>query len=160
VTDRWLIVGCSRRKLNVDGPVEAIHLYQGGLVPELRALTEARPELVSSVSIISGRYGLLAATDKIRSYDVELDESAALALQPLVTEQIRRRVASVTPKSVLVLAEPPYALALAALDNLRTVVHWCTNPTEMRPEATRVLRSWGWLSGDLPLTASRACPTA
>lgn len=160
MADRWLIVGCSRRKLSVDGETAAIRLYEGGLVPEVRALISARPELASSTSIISGKYGLLAPTDLVRTYDLRLDSAAAVALRRMVTEQIRRFVADALPRSVLVLAEPPYAAALAALDDLKTDVQWCTNLAEMPAEATRALRSWGWLASDQTIRARPADPTA
>ena len=106
----------------------------------------ARPDLVAQISIISGKYGLLAATDPVEPYDLRLDDASASLLQSRVAEQIGQRMAHRSPASIVVLAEPPYARALSALGEVGVQVHWFTKPVEMWPAATDVLRAWGWLS--------------
>lgn len=111
-----LVLGCSRRKRAVDGPVPALELYEGGGIPEIRTCLSEIAALRQRTFILSAKHGLLASDDPIAPYESLLTPEAANQMRPGVYGEFKRRVLlPFQPRRVLVLAEPLYFSLLAPL---------------------------------------------
>lgn len=111
-----LFVGCSRRKLISSVPEPALELYRGGGVPEIRDCVDRYPLLRERVFILSAKYGLLSANERIASYDLILTLEMALAMRRTVWADVQRRVLQrFEPEVVMVLAEPLYFTLVSGL---------------------------------------------
>lgn len=145
VSDRLVIVGCSRRKRAQPAP--ALDLYLGGCVPQLRARLGSHPAHRAQVRILSAEHGVLTADTALRPYNRPLDHARAVDLRPVVGATLLAEAATAgMPRRLLVVAEPLYLHLLGdLLDNisLRPGLTWI--PTHHRwPEAEATLDEWGW----------------
>lgn len=140
-----IIVGCSQRKAGC-GKYAALDLYEGGCVPQLRSRVHAHPSLRDRVFILSARYGLIGADDRIASYDQHMTLSRARELGRSVGSALTGRVLAPHPRELVVLVEPIYLAALAELfrADVRPRVHWFPDPASDWPAACTVIDSWGW----------------
>jgi hypothetical protein len=146
-SDPLLIAGCSLRKRAACGPVTALELYEGGIIPQLRFRIGHLPVLRRRVRILSAKYGLISADHPAEPYDLILDPDGADRLRPAIEAALHQEFErDGTPDEVLVVAEPLYvSLVSGYLTNhperppLRTV----TDPRDWRTPST-VLDMWGW----------------
>ena len=140
-----VIAGCSRRKLQTAVPVPALDLYQGGCIPALRARAQETGWLRSRTWILSAEHGLLHADAPLLPYDRRMDEQRAALLRPAASrhllEEFRQRG---VPRTVLVIAEPLYQLALADLASLAGAdrVRWVDDPSREWEKAGAVISTW------------------
>ncbi|MFI5497120.1 DUF6884 domain-containing protein [Actinoplanes sp. NPDC051859] len=147
VTDRLVFVGCSRRKRAATRPLQALELYEGGCIPQLRARLGRHPAYSTRLRILSAEHGLLDADTPVLPYDRPLDPDRAAQLQPVVGADLLAEAArDGMPRHLLVVAEPLYLHLLTDLLNVRRLrpelIHI---PTHHRwPEAAAVLDEWGW----------------
>jgi hypothetical protein len=138
-----IIAGCSRRKHAAAGPVRALDLYAGGIIPQLRDRVGHLPELRQRVRILSAKYGLIAADHRVEPYDLILDSGRADRLRPAVAATLGEEFdRDGVPDEVLVVAEPPY-VSLVAGRLGRPRVHTVSDPRDW-PAAGAVLDRWGW----------------
>ncbi|MGH3718017.1 MAG: DUF6884 domain-containing protein [Pseudonocardiaceae bacterium] len=141
-----IIVGCSHRKAG-RGEYAALDLYEGGCVPQLRSRVHAHPSLRDRIFVLSARYGLVGANDRIASYDQQMTLSRARELERSVGNALAGRVlAAPYPRELVVLVEPVYLAALAELlrSDVRPQVHWFPEPASDWPAARKVIGGWGW----------------
>ncbi|MGQ0774656.1 MAG: DUF6884 domain-containing protein [Pseudonocardiales bacterium] len=141
-----IIVGCSQRKAG-RGEGAALDLYEGGCVPQLRDRVHAHPSLRDRIFILSARYGLVGADDRIVSYDQQMTLSRARELERSVGSTLTGRVlVAPYPRDLVVLVEPIYLAALAELlrADVRPRVHWFPDPAADWPAACKMIDSWGW----------------
>lgn len=141
-----IIVGCSHRKAGW-GEYTALDLYEGGCVPQLRSRVRAHPSLRDRIFILSARYGLVGANDRIASYNQQMTLSRARQLERSVGSALAGRVlAAPCLRELLVLVEPVYFAALAELlrSDVRPRVHWFPEPASDWPAARKVIGRWGW----------------
>jgi len=111
-----LFVGCSRRKVSTITAITALELYSGGGIPEIRDYVAQYPVFRERIFILSAKYGLLGADDRIKTYDAVLSLDAALVLRKQVWADIQQRVLlPFAPDTILVLAEPLYFALLGDL---------------------------------------------
>ncbi len=70
-----MLLACSDRKKDADGPCRAVDLYDGPSFRTIRKLErEGRFPKTLEIYIISGKYGLISSEDIIESYDRRIDE--------------------------------------------------------------------------------------
>ncbi|WP_322768593.1 DUF6884 domain-containing protein [Frankia sp. Cr1] len=141
-----IIVGCSHRKAGC-GEYAALDLYEGGCVPQLRGRVHAHPSLRERIFVLSARYGLVGADDRIASYDQQMTLSRARELARCVGRALTSRVlVAPHPRELLVLVEPAYLVALAELlrADIRPRLHWFPDPAGDWPAACEVIDNWGW----------------
>jgi hypothetical protein len=142
-----VIVGCSRRKASTVEPIAALDLYQGGVVPCLRARVAGRPALRSRIRIISAEHGLVRADTRLLPYDRRIDRARARELRPVVNAAVRQdAVIGRIPTHVLVVAEPPYLHTLLDLPRILTPaqVEWIDDPANGWSAADAILTDWSW----------------
>ncbi|MGH3908490.1 MAG: DUF6884 domain-containing protein [Pseudonocardiaceae bacterium] len=141
-----IIVGCSRRKLRTRTAVPALQLYQGGCVPQLRERLDQNPALRARIRILSAAHGLLAAHDRVHTYDCRLTtQRRARQLRAVVSSQVDQEVRN-SPElaQVLIIAEPLYLVALQRLSHIdRLQLHWIPDPRGWEAGSV-VLDGWGW----------------
>ena len=77
---------CSRRKLEVDYPVEAINLYLSKNISDV--YEKSKGEGIE-FRILSGKFGLLKLNEKVRWYDYLLKEDGVNELKEKIKHQIR-----------------------------------------------------------------------
>lgn len=140
-----VIVGCSQRKAG-RGEYAALDLYEGGCVPQLRSRVNGHASLRDRVFILSARYGLVGANDRILSYDQHMTLARARELERSVGSALTGRVLVSCPRELVVLVEPIYLAALAELfrADVRPQVHWFPDPAGDWPAACTVIDNWGW----------------
>ncbi|MGH3834612.1 MAG: DUF6884 domain-containing protein [Pseudonocardiaceae bacterium] len=141
-----IIVGCSHRKAG-RGEYAALDLYEGGCVPQLRDRVHAHPSLRNRIFVLSARYGLVGANDRIASYDQQMTLPRARELERSVSSALIARVlATPHPDELVVLVEPIYLAALAELfrADARPRVHWFPEPASDWPIACKLIDRWGW----------------
>lgn len=148
VADETLvIVGCSRRKASTAEPIAALDLYQGGVVPRLRARVAGQPALRRRIRIISAEHGLVHANTRLLPYDRHLNRARARELRPAVNTTIRQEaVMGRAPTHVLVVAEPPYQRILLDLPVILAPAHveWIDDPATGWSAADAILTDWSW----------------
>jgi hypothetical protein len=140
-----VIAGCSRRKLQTAVPVPALDLYQGGCIPALRARAQQIGWLRSRTWILSAEHGLLHADEPLLPYDRRMDSQRAAQLRPAARRRLREEFRQRgVPPEVLVIAEPPYQLALADLASLAGAdrVHWVDDPAREWDKASAIIDTW------------------
>jgi cytoplasmic iron level regulating protein YaaA (DUF328/UPF0246 family) len=142
-----VIVGCSRRKIKTTTPVEALKLYQGGYVPNLRRRLKDRSDLKHRSFILSAKYGLIGASDTICYYDLQLTSSRAEELRPIVCQQFSQLILDeFSPSDLLLVLEPLYLSLLSEsfITGRRPTLHWVADPLRGSARASSILDSWGW----------------
>ncbi|MFI7676408.1 DUF6884 domain-containing protein [Actinophytocola sp. NPDC049390] len=140
-----IIVSCSREKLVTTTPVPALELYQGALVPHLRA--HIAPAYRSRIRIVSAEHGLLHPEDQVGTYDHKLrTRGEAEALQDRVTARLAADLRAPALRHVLVVLEPLYLAATGCLfDHVPPVeLTLLPDPSDWSGAST-VLSRWGWL---------------
>ncbi|MFC0037187.1 DUF6884 domain-containing protein [Actinomadura rayongensis] len=140
VTDRLVVVGCSRRKRTTAARLPALDLYEGGCVPALRARLGDRPELRARVRVLSAEYGLVRADDLLRPYDRRLDAARAARLRISAAASLADEQAV---REVLVAAEPLYLYLIADLLATGPRVWWTPEPRDA-DYVNAVLDEWKW----------------
>ncbi|MFF3665502.1 DUF6884 domain-containing protein [Microtetraspora malaysiensis] len=144
ISDRMVIIGCSRRKATTTVPVPALELYQGGSIPQLRARIRRQPRARARVRILSAEHGWLHPDTLLMPYDRRLDESRAAQLRPAVAAAIADDLTvSGLPAELLVIVEPLYLTVLADLLTLGLPIHWIPD-VHAWDQAAAVLDRWEW----------------
>ena len=82
---RVYCIVCSRKKLETTAPVNAIDLY---LSPNIRDVYEMSQRQGLDFRILSGKFGLLRAEQKIKTYDYLLTQDAVEELKERIKQQI------------------------------------------------------------------------
>jgi hypothetical protein len=139
VTDRLVVVGCSRHKRTTAARLSALELYEGGCVPALRARLGDRPELRARLRILSAEYGIVRADDLLRPYDRRLDADRAARLRLSAAASL----AGERVREVLVAAEPLYLYLIADLLAKGPRVWWTPEPRDT-DYVNAVLDEWKW----------------
>jgi hypothetical protein len=86
-----VVLGCSATKLQVQGLLPAINLYDGPAYRVLRSyLREYRWPQALSVAILSAKYGLIGGLSAISNYDERMTAQKAAALSESVTTALSR----------------------------------------------------------------------
>jgi hypothetical protein len=140
-----VIVSCSKEKLVTTAPIPALDLYQGALVPSLRA--NLRPRFRSRIRILSADRGLLRPEDPVGTYDRELrSRSEAEALHGRVAARLTADLGAPALRHVLVVLEPLYLTAAKCLFDYAPPLGLTLLPDPIDwPSAKAVLSRWGWL---------------
>jgi hypothetical protein len=86
---RLLILACSQRKKPAKGFVPALDRYDGPAFLVLRKYLRAETVSPPTVLILSAKYGLIPADQKIPDYDCLMSAARAKALQSKVLEAAR-----------------------------------------------------------------------
>jgi hypothetical protein len=73
---RLLILGCSRRKIQVPEPLPALARYDGPAFRVVRRYLDQTQDDALDVFIVSARHGLIAADERIAPYDEQLGQSS------------------------------------------------------------------------------------
>jgi len=90
---RCLIIACSKAKLKDEVLLPAINRYDGPLFRVLRKylLSENGNDTNLSIFILSARYGLISATEKIPYYDATLSSKKINELRPQVLQSLEKK---------------------------------------------------------------------
>jgi hypothetical protein len=117
---RCLIVGCSRTKVDSPQPLSAIQRYDGPAFRVIRRYLSQAPESVQDVDIfvLSAKFGLLSAENKIPSYDRLMTAARAAELRPCVQEAVRVQVCPQKYAEVFLSMGKTYLQAMEGLDTL------------------------------------------
>jgi hypothetical protein len=146
------IISCSRRKITSIDALPALDVYQGGCVPYLRNQIENNPEFRSQVFILSAKYGLLGADDRILAYDQPLTLERAEQLRSDVGKSIVSRVIEpFRPEEIAIVLEPLYLVLVADLlaNPARPQILWEPNLVKADTFISTILERWGWLKEQL-----------
>ena len=109
---RLLILACSKRKNPAKEALPAIDRYNGPAFLVLRKYLREEPTLLTSVFILSAKYGLIPAGQKIPDYDHRLSAAAAVDLRLRVQTTLQQMFESQPFHAVGVCAGKEYLLAL------------------------------------------------
>lgn len=145
--NRLLVVGCTASKAGTSsGPLPALELYNGGIVPSLRDWLITCPQALPRLRFLSAEHGLIHADTQLWHYDRPLDADRATRLRTGVWATLRHEMAANgVPTDVLVVVEPLYMTVLADLLAMpdRPRVHWISDARAW-PQARTVLTEWEW----------------
>ncbi|AJT62430.1 hypothetical protein T261_0741 [Streptomyces lydicus] len=142
ITDGLLIVSCSRRKAVTSRPVPALDLYQGWVVPLVRARLGAHGAARRRVLILSALHGLIAADHPVTTYEQPMTVEQQRIVSTTAPETLRRHLAAHRTTRALLLMEAPYAQALGPVpvQDVRLI----TDPMDRHDEVHCILDSWSW----------------
>lgn len=88
---KLLIVGCSKRKVSVSGPVPALELYDGPLFRVIRkSMQEGWFPGDTCVYIVSAKYGLISGESLIEWYDAKLTGRGSAELRQGVGDALEK----------------------------------------------------------------------
>ncbi|MGH3976855.1 MAG: DUF6884 domain-containing protein, partial [Pseudonocardiaceae bacterium] len=141
-----VIVGCSARKLATTTPVEALNLYQGWCVPQLRAHIGGHRQRREQILVLSGHHGLIHADTPLLPYDQPLTPHRVAELRPQVHRAWVQQARRATVGELLLLLEPTYLelIGPSLISCPPTAAHWIPDPIRMWEHATAVMDGWGW----------------
>ncbi|MFJ2744793.1 DUF6884 domain-containing protein [Streptomyces sp. NPDC087440] len=142
VTDGLVIVGCSQRKRVTSGPVPALDLYEGWVVPLLRERVTGHPAARRRVLVLSARYGLMTADTPVETYDQPMTSERQRTLHHTTPERVLQHLGRLPSSEALVLTEDVYAQVLGPVPVATT--HLITNPQDRHDDVHAVLNSWNW----------------
>lgn len=109
-----LLLACSKRKRAI-GCAPALDLYDGGAYRVLRKLRRERGLPAGlHILILSARYGLLRAEEKIEQYDQLMDPTRAEELRASASARLDTLLAEITPTRMHVDLGKTYQLAIAS----------------------------------------------
>lgn len=115
---RLLVVACSQRKKPAAGLLPALDRYDGPAFRVLRKYLRDAEGTAPVVLILSAKYGLVAASRKIPTYDCRMSARSACALRPRVLKVAQRVLASQPWLAIGICAGKDYQLALEGLSEL------------------------------------------
>ncbi|MGW2183260.1 DUF6884 domain-containing protein [Streptomyces sp. NPDC001732] len=137
-----VVVACCKEKRVTAGPVPALDLYEGWVVPLIRDRVTERSGLRARVLVLSALYGLVTADALVTTYEQPMSEERARVLAGTAPQILRRHLARFPSSEALLLMEPPYAAVLGPVPVART--HLITDPMNRHAEIHAVLDSWSW----------------
>ncbi|MFG2869028.1 DUF6884 domain-containing protein [Streptomyces sp. NPDC048338] len=137
-----VVVACCKEKRVTTGPVPALDLYEGWVVPLIRDRVSGRSGLRSRVLVLSALYGLVTADALVSTYEQPMTEERARVLAGTAPAVLRGHLACFPSSEALLLMEPPYAHVLGPVPVARTRL--ITDPMERHAEIHAVLDSWSW----------------
>lgn len=87
---RLVVLGCSARKLQVDGTLPAITLYDGPAFRVLRSfLRDYRWPAALSIAVLSAKYGIIGGLSHIKTYDQRMTSAQAVELARTVSKTLQ-----------------------------------------------------------------------
>jgi len=89
-TPRLLLLGCTRRKRSVVSPVPALEMYDGPTFRLVRRFLNEYPDHAPDIYVLSAKYGLIAASTLVVTYDKRLSTDHVADLRLSATEGLRQ----------------------------------------------------------------------
>lgn len=118
-THNLLIVACSKRKIPTTRPTSALEVYDGVNYRVLRHFLRSHgwPDNLRIV-IVSAKYGLIDALNRIRLYDLRLEPERAAEMNKATLQRLRRSANESDPSSVFVNMGADYLPSIRGLERL------------------------------------------
>jgi hypothetical protein len=91
---RLVVLGCSATKVETDGVLPAVHLYDGPTFRVLRTFLRQNswPDSLS-IAVLSAKFGLIGGLAQIPYYNMRMTSARATALSPSVTASLQELAA-------------------------------------------------------------------
>lgn len=113
ITQRLLIISCSRRKTQKLQLAPAIERYDGPIFRLVRRfLNSEKPEQLN-VYILSAEFGLIPSTEPIPNYDRQMTQERAQDLKPSCDTALKQIFAAESYQDICICASQIYLRALA-----------------------------------------------
>jgi hypothetical protein len=144
IVNRLLILSCSQQKALAEGDLPAIDRYDGPTFRVLRKYLRTNSDDSLAVLILSAKFGLIEAEQKIPWYDERLSPASAVGLRQQVGGTAARVLQSRRWRAVGICAGREYRSALVEAAELMppgTQVHVLAGGRGKRLTA---LRDWLW----------------
>lgn len=113
----------------------------------MREATEHLSTVRSEIFVLSAKYGLLNADDKILPYDQILTLELAKRLRQEVGLKIKNQLSdNPSDDEILLIAEPLYLVLVADIFSfsIRPRIYWEPDITSEGSFVSSILESWGW----------------
>lgn len=151
-----LLLACSKRKRNPAGSVPALELYDGGAYRVVRKMRRERglPDDLH-IFILSAKYGLLLAEERIETYDQLMDVTTADAMRTAVSARLDDWLREVAPARMYVDLGRIYRLAIASSEEYRILLQRGGVEAAEGPPGVRQGQLRNWL-----LATAMACTEA
>lgn len=112
-----LLQSCSASKNEVNGTASAMDVYSGYFYKIIKkSMREGVFRADTDLHILSAKYGLLDASEKIETYDRRMDRERARELNQEVVDAVRERITAHSYERVILNMGLEYRAALEGLD--------------------------------------------
>ncbi len=116
---KLLLVACSQRKLRTKGLLPAIERYDGVNYRVIRkAMREGYFPPNVDIKILSAKFGLIDAQERIPWYDQRMNKERAVELNPKVMQRLKRSVSRNGYLEIHINMGKVYLLAMDGLQNV------------------------------------------
>ncbi|MCS6881432.1 MAG: hypothetical protein RMK84_10690 [Oscillochloridaceae bacterium] len=146
--DAFLLLACSQRKRADPDPLPALDRYDGPQFRLVRNYLRAHPAAWSSleIAILSARFGLLSASERISAYEQRMTPARALQLRPEVMAALRQYVQRASYRRCCVAIGRDYAPAVEGLETI--LPDNCTITRLQGSPGERLASLFDWLYGN------------
>ncbi|WP_331773297.1 hypothetical protein OG948_58930 (plasmid) [Embleya sp. NBC_00888] len=142
VADGLVIVACCREKRVTSGPVPALDLYEGWVVPLIRDRIARPGGPRERVLVLSALYGLITADTPVTTYEQPMTDERQHVLGTTAPRALRRHLARHPTSQALLLMISSYARVLGPVPVSTTLL--ITDPMRRHDDIHTVLDSWNW----------------